>query len=89
MKENPNPAASSRFQTAAAAAVIFRAGTGLRGLADRVKAPGGSLTVVSLAGAGTTHSAEIPIATCPLPRLRSGNDQPVNSVSPHLSLAGT
>jgi PAS domain S-box-containing protein len=36
------------------------AGTGLRGLADRVEALGGSLEVVSPAGAGTTLRAEIP-----------------------------
>jgi PAS domain S-box-containing protein len=35
-------------------------GTGLRGLADRVEALGGSLDVVSPAGAGTTLRAEIP-----------------------------
>ena len=36
------------------------AGTGLRGLADRVEALGGLLEVVSPAGAGTTLRAEIP-----------------------------
>jgi PAS domain S-box-containing protein len=36
------------------------AGTGLRGLADRVEALGGSLEVVSPAGAGTSLRAEIP-----------------------------
>jgi PAS domain S-box-containing protein len=36
------------------------AGSGLRGLADRVEALGGSLEVVSPAGAGTTLQAEIP-----------------------------
>jgi signal transduction histidine kinase len=36
------------------------AGSGLRGLADRVEALGGSLEVVSPAGAGTTLRAEIP-----------------------------
>jgi PAS domain S-box-containing protein len=35
-------------------------GTGLRGLADRVEALGGSLEVVSPAGAGTSLRAEIP-----------------------------
>jgi len=35
-------------------------GTGLRGLADRVEALGGSFEVVSPAGAGTTLRAEIP-----------------------------
>jgi PAS domain S-box-containing protein len=37
-------------------------GSGLRGLADRVEALGGSLEVVSPAGAGTSLRAEIPIA---------------------------
>jgi PAS domain S-box-containing protein len=41
------------------------AGSGLRGLADRVEALGGSLGVVSPAGAGTTLRAEIPVATAP------------------------
>ena len=36
------------------------AGSGLRGLADRVEALGGSLAVVSSAGAGTVLRAEIP-----------------------------
>ena len=36
------------------------AGSGLRGLADRVEALGGTLTVTSPAGAGTTLRAEIP-----------------------------
>ena len=36
------------------------AGSGLRGLADRVEALGGSLGVVSAAGAGTSLRAEIP-----------------------------
>jgi signal transduction histidine kinase len=36
------------------------AGTGLRGLADRVEALGGSLEVVSPEGGGTTLRAEIP-----------------------------
>ena len=36
------------------------AGSGLRGLADRVEALGGSLEVVSHAGAGTSLRAEIP-----------------------------
>ena len=38
-------------------------GTGLRGLADRVGAQGGHLTVVSPAGAGTSVRAEIPCAS--------------------------
>jgi signal transduction histidine kinase len=37
------------------------AGSGLRGLADRVEALGGSLDVVSPSGAGTALRAEIPI----------------------------
>ena len=36
------------------------AGSGLRGLADRVEALGGSLEVVSPAGGGTSLRAEIP-----------------------------
>jgi signal transduction histidine kinase len=36
------------------------AGSGLRGLADRVEAQGGTLEVLSSAGAGTTLRAEIP-----------------------------
>jgi PAS domain S-box-containing protein len=38
-------------------------GTGLRGLADRVEALGGSLEIVSPEGGGTTLRAEIPLAT--------------------------
>jgi signal transduction histidine kinase len=38
------------------------AGSGLRGLADRVEALGGSLEVVSPAGAGTSLRAGIPLA---------------------------
>jgi signal transduction histidine kinase len=37
------------------------AGTGLRGLADRVEALGGRLTLHSPAGAGTTVRASIPL----------------------------
>jgi signal transduction histidine kinase len=37
-----------------------RAGSGLRGLADRVAALDGSLTVVSPPGAGTTVRAVLP-----------------------------
>jgi signal transduction histidine kinase len=37
-----------------------RGGTGLRGLADRVEALGGQLTVSSPPGRGTTLRAEIP-----------------------------
>ena len=37
-------------------------GSGLRGLADRVEALGGSLEVVSPAGSGTSLRAEIPVA---------------------------
>jgi signal transduction histidine kinase len=36
-------------------------GTGLTGLADRVRAQGGTLSVVSPAGAGTTVRAVIPL----------------------------
>jgi signal transduction histidine kinase len=35
-------------------------GSGLRGLADRVEALGGSLEVLSPAGAGTSLRAELP-----------------------------
>ena len=38
------------------------AGSGLRGLADRVEALGGRLTVSSPPGRGTTLRAEIPCA---------------------------
>jgi signal transduction histidine kinase len=38
------------------------AGSGLRGLADRVEALGGTLAVVSARGAGTTVRAELPVA---------------------------
>jgi signal transduction histidine kinase len=38
-------------------------GSGLRGLADRVGAQGGQLSVVSVPGAGTTIRAEIPCAS--------------------------
>ena len=38
------------------------AGSGLRGLADRVEALGGTLEIVSPADAGTTLRAEIPLA---------------------------
>jgi signal transduction histidine kinase len=37
------------------------AGSGLRGLADRVEALGGTLAVVSARGAGTTVRAEVPV----------------------------
>ena len=40
------------------------AGSGLRGLADRVEALGGSLEVVSPAGGGTSLRAEIPSEPC-------------------------
>ncbi|WP_354701057.1 PAS domain-containing sensor histidine kinase [Paraconexibacter sp. AEG42_29] len=42
-------------------------GTGLRGLEDRVAVAGGSLTVVSAPGSGTTVEARIPLATGVLP----------------------
>lgn len=38
------------------------AGTGLRGLSDRVEAVGGALTIVSPAGAGTRLEAWLPMA---------------------------
>jgi signal transduction histidine kinase len=38
------------------------AGTGLRGMADRVEAIGGSLTVTSAPGAGTTVSGQVPVS---------------------------
>ena len=38
-------------------------GSGLRGLADRVEALGGRLTVASAPGNGTTVRARVPIAT--------------------------
>jgi signal transduction histidine kinase len=38
------------------------AGSGLRGLADRIDALGGELTVVSDAGSGTTVRARVPTA---------------------------
>jgi signal transduction histidine kinase len=37
------------------------AGSGLNGLADRVEALGGSIEIVSEAGAGTTLRAAIPV----------------------------
>ena len=39
----------------------MRGGTGLSGLADRVAALDGELTVTSAPGAGTTVHAEIPL----------------------------
>ena len=42
-----------------------RVGSGLRGLADRVAAVGGSLTVASAAGEGTTVSARMPVSSKP------------------------
>jgi PAS domain S-box-containing protein len=47
-------------------------GSGLRGLADRVEALGGSLEIASPAGAGTTLRAEIPIVECARPRHAPG-----------------
>ena len=41
-------------------------GTGLRGLADRVEAVGGRMSVVSPAGAGTRIAAEIPLGGDPV-----------------------
>jgi signal transduction histidine kinase len=44
------------------APVTVRAGgTGLRGIADRVSAVGGHLTVTDLEGAGTSITADFPI----------------------------
>jgi signal transduction histidine kinase len=43
-------------------------GSGLRGLADRVEALGGSLRVTSPAGGGTVLSAELPLALRPAAR---------------------
>ena len=42
----------------------MRGGTGLSGLADRVAALDGELTVTSVPGAGTTVHAEIPLPGC-------------------------
>jgi len=42
-------------------------GSGLRGLADRVEALGGRLTVASPSGAGTTVSARLPMTATPRP----------------------
>ena len=54
------PTRSSRSPTTASAAPTTPAGSGLRGLADRVEALDGRLTVVSPPGAGTTVIAELP-----------------------------
>jgi signal transduction histidine kinase len=43
-------------------------GSGLRGLADRVEALGGRLSVSSPAGSGTTLAAELPLAVRPAAR---------------------
>jgi signal transduction histidine kinase len=45
----------------------LRLGTGLRGLADRVEALRGTLTLQSPPGAGTTVSVRIPLAQPPSP----------------------
>jgi signal transduction histidine kinase len=42
------------------------AGTGLRGLSDRVEALEGTLSVSSPPGGGTRISAEIPLAAAPV-----------------------
>jgi PAS domain S-box-containing protein len=52
-------------------------GGGLRGLADRVEALGGRLTLESPAGGGTRLSAEIPYASAPL--------IPTTQTAPHAS----
>jgi signal transduction histidine kinase len=39
------------------------AGSGLRGLSDRVETLGGRLTIISPPGRGTTVRAEIPVET--------------------------
>ena len=51
---------SSRSPTTASAAPTQSGGSGLRGLADRVEALDGQLSVVSPPGAGTTVTAELP-----------------------------
>jgi len=44
-------------------------GSGLRGLADRVEALGGHLTVASTPGNGTTVSARLPMTTDRVPKI--------------------
>ena len=52
----------SRSSTTASAAPTASAGTGLRGLADRVEALGGRLRVWTPSGGGTRVRAEMPCA---------------------------
>jgi signal transduction histidine kinase len=54
------------------------AGSGLRGLADRMAAAGGSLIVTSRPGAGTTVRAEIPLDTAPA--VEASDQAPVEAV---------
>jgi len=49
------------------------AGTGLRGLTDRVTATGGRLAVTSVPDVGTTITAELPLHTAPV-RPRATDD---------------
>ena len=55
------PRVTSKCATMASAARIPAAGSGLRGLADRVGALDGSLALDSPPGSGTTLRAEIPV----------------------------
>jgi len=48
------------------------AGSGLRGLIDRLATPGGTLSVASPPGSGTTLVAEIPLSGCQVPPMRVG-----------------
>jgi signal transduction histidine kinase len=54
------------------------AGTGLRGLADRAEALGGSLTVDSPPGRGTTISLRLPLAEAASRRSLPSNAEPVS-----------
>ena len=54
-------ACGSRWSTTASAAPTRSAGSGLRGLADRVEALGGRIDVDSPPGIGTTLRADIPV----------------------------
>ena len=53
---------SSRSPTTGSAGPTPRAGTGLRGLADRVEALGGRFAVSDAAGGGTVVRADMPLA---------------------------